>query len=244
VELSIDECPYCKSTDLTRSACRVRTKLLYDLKFTAGGITRRVVECVAPHYSCAGCGTLLFPEKFYKVARHQHDLKSWAIFEHVAHRVSVEKIGATLEDYFGLHVHTVALLKFKDLMARRYQATCDGILKRILSGNLLHADETKIEVKGGDGYVWVFTNLEEVLFMYKPTREGSFLHDLLRGFQGVLVSDFFSAYDSLPCPQQKCLVHLIRDFNHDLFQSPYDEELKAVASQFGQGSQADHRHGR
>ena len=40
------------------------------------------------------------------------------------------------------------------------------------------------EVKGGEGYVWVFTNLEEVVFMYKPTREGSFLHELLREFKG------------------------------------------------------------
>jgi hypothetical protein len=80
----------------------------------------------------------------------------------------------------------------------------------------------------------VFTNLEEVVYVYRPTREGGFLHELLRGFAGVLVSDFFTGYDSLPCPQQKCLVHLIRDFNHDLFQSPYDEELKSVASRFGE----------
>jgi hypothetical protein len=56
----------------------------------------------------------------------------------------------------------------------------------------------------------------------------------LHEFKGVLVSDFFTAYDSLPCPQQKCLIHLIRDLNHDLFQSPYDEELKSVASRFGE----------
>ena len=54
--------------------------------------------------SCTGCGRLLFPEKFYKVDKHQHALKSWVVFEHVAHQVSCEKIGMTLEDYFGLHV--------------------------------------------------------------------------------------------------------------------------------------------
>jgi predicted RecB family nuclease len=234
VELTIDECPHCKSADLARSECKVKRKLLYDLKFSQGGIRRRVVECVAHQYSCAGCHSVLFPEKFSKVVKHQHALKSWVVFEHVGHRVSFEKIGATLEDYFGLHVNTLYLLKFKDLMARHYQATYDGILKRIVSGSLIHADETQMAVKGGEGYVWVFTNLEAVALMYKPTREGSFLHDLLRGFKGVLVSDFFTAYDSLPWPQQKCLIHLMRDFNHDLFQAPYDEELKSVASKFGE----------
>jgi hypothetical protein len=52
-------------------------------------------------------------------------------------------------------------------------------------------------------------------------------------FKGVLVSDFYSGYDSLPCPQQKCLVHLIRDLNSDLTSNAYDEEFKTLAGEFG-----------
>jgi hypothetical protein len=59
------------------------------------------------------------------------------------------------------------------------------------------------------------------------------LHDLLKDFRGVLVSDFYAAYDSLNCPQQKCLVHLLRDFNQDIVGNPWDEELKSLASAFG-----------
>jgi len=47
-----------------------------------------------------------------------------------------------------------------------------------------------------------------------------------------LVSDFYAAYDSIPCPQQKCLVHLIRDLNDDLLKCPYDEDLKRIAQAF------------
>jgi hypothetical protein len=39
---------------------------------------------------------------------------------------------------------------------------------------------------------------------------------VLKDFRGVLVSDFYAAYDSLTCEQQKCLIHLIRDMNTDL----------------------------
>ena len=52
---------------------------------------------------------------------------------------------------------------------------------------------------GTAGYVWTFTNMEEVAFMYRPTREGEFLKELLKDFEGVLVSDFYGAYDSLDC---------------------------------------------
>ena len=52
-----------------------------------------------------------------------------------------------------------------------------------------------MKLRSGKGYVWVFTSLEEVVFMYKPTREGEFLREVLKGFKGVLVSDFYAAYD-------------------------------------------------
>jgi hypothetical protein len=69
--------------------------------------------------------------------------------------------------------------------------------------------------------------------MYKPTREGEFLHKMLKSFEGVLVSDFYAAYDSLGCPQQKCLIHLIRDMNQEVLNNPYDEELHSVTQPFG-----------
>ncbi|WP_294273045.1 hypothetical protein [Propionivibrio sp.] len=48
-------------------------------------------------------------------------------------------------------------------------------------------------------------------------------------FKGVLVSDFYAAYDSVPCPQQKYLIHLRRDINEDLNKNPFDQESKGIA---------------
>ena len=97
---------------------------------------------------------------------------------------------------------------------------------RLVKGDLVHADETKANVKGKLAYVWVFTNLREVAYLYADSREAEVLHAALAGFKGVLVSDFYAAYDSLDCPQQKCLMHLLRDLNDDVLVHPYDEELK------------------
>jgi hypothetical protein len=56
--------------------------------------------------------------------------------------------------------------------------------------------------------------------------------ELLGAYEGVLVSDFFTAYDSLKCDQQKCLIHLMRDMNDDLRKDPYDLELRSVTEPF------------
>src|SRR5262245_37743362 len=118
-------------------------------------------------------------------------------------------------------------------MARRYRAAYKRILERIVGGGLIHADETHVNLQKGKGYVWALTNLEDVAYFYRPSREADFLHGLLRGFKGVLVSDFYTGYDSLPCDQQKCLVHLIRAIHGDMMSNPYDVEFKSLAGDLG-----------
>jgi hypothetical protein len=97
----------------------------------------------------------------------------------------------------------------------------------------MHSDETKIKLKGDSGFVWVLTNMEEVVYLYKPTREVDFLREMLEGFEGTLITDFYTGYDSMPCRQQKCLVHLIRDLNTDILKHPFDVELIGIGERFG-----------
>ena len=104
---------------------------------------------------------------------------------------------------------------------------------QIKKGRLIHADETKGVVKGEGHYIWVFTNLTAVAYVYSESREATILEEMLNGFRGVLVSDFYAAYDSVPCAQQKCLIHLMRDINEDLHKNPFDDELKDIAERFG-----------
>ena len=119
-------------------------------------------------------------------------------------------------------------------MAAFYKPLYTEILQNILSSPVIHADETTVKLRNNrNGYVWVITSLDKVYYFYKPSREGSFLQDLLENFSGVLVSDFFTAYDSLKCEQQKCLVHLIRDIDDDVMKNPLDIELTSMARDFG-----------
>ena len=57
---------------------------------------------------------------------------------------------------------------------------------------------------------------------------------LLAGFKGVLVSDFYTAYDSIGCLQQRCLIHLMRDLNEEVLSNPFDAELKQVVTAFAE----------
>jgi hypothetical protein len=124
------------------------------------------------------------------------------------------------------------VLLFKTKAADYYSDTRMSIRSRIIHGNLIHADETEANVTGHLAYVWVLTNLREVIYILAESREAEFIRKLLEEFNGVLVSDFYAAYDAIDCAQQKCLIHLMRDINDEMLSDPFNEEMKAIGLGF------------
>jgi hypothetical protein len=104
-------------------------------------------------------------------------------------------------------------------------------MQRILESPFVHADETLINIQGTNHYVWVFTNGKHVVFRMTETREATIVHEFLSDYKGVLISDFYGGYDAVTCRQQKCLVHLIRDLNGDLWNDPYNRAYEAFVSE-------------
>jgi predicted RecB family nuclease len=240
VQVIARTCPSCGEMDIIRwpkgkPGCgyKTRYKRSFDLVLTPAGIRRRVIEFRAAVHECRTCGTVFIPERYERAAKHFHGLMAWAMYEHVAYQASYREIQQRFDEYFGLFVADIEVHLFKSLMARYYRPCYRRLLKAILAGPVLHVDETEVKLRTGKGYVWVLAAAEEVVYLYRPTREGDFLPKLLKDFRGVLVSDFYAAYDALPCPQQKCLIHLLRDMNQELLNNLFDAELQSITAPFG-----------
>jgi predicted RecB family nuclease len=224
-----DTCVRCGSTKFWSPL--KGSRIVYDLRFMKKGVKRWVVR---QHYTksrCALCKAEL--THLARVSRYGPHLRAFVVYLIIELRISNQKAADHVSLLFDLPVKKEQCNRFKSDMAERYTPTHQGILRQLSSGTLLHADETKGVVRGGGHYVWVFTNLTTVGYVYSESREGTALASVLDGFRGVLVSDFYAAYDSALCPQQKCLIHLMRDINEDLHKNPFDEELKEIARRFG-----------
>jgi predicted RecB family nuclease len=226
------ECPTCKRISSGPKATRVR--ILYDLCFGRFSIKRWVVKHVYQTYYCWRCELYFGLEKrFKRRLKFGWNLVAYFLYQVIQLRISQRIVTLSMNELFGLNLKCVTTHQFKSRAAEFYKETQRQILARLVKGDLIHADETKANVKGQLAYVWVFTNLREVVYLYADTREADMLHATLAGFKGVLVSDFYAAYDSLDCPQQKCLTHLLRDLNDEVLDHPYDEELKELVKNFG-----------
>lgn len=233
-------CPFCKSDELVRDIKgtfplikRPRVRRAFDLVVTQSGLKRKVVECRSSIHQCQQCKEFFVPDSYERLDMHFHGLKSWVLYMHIKYRISFGNLEKMCKEQFGLKITRTQLHMIKSLMARFYRTTYRKIIKKILSGPVIHIDETEVNLKNGKGYIWILASIEEAYYMYKANRKGKFLKKFMEDFQGVLISDFYSAYDSIECTQQKCLIHLIRDMNQELLKNPYDEEVQVITESFG-----------
>ena len=236
IQLWPDRCPKCNNNKLINSYKSKRR--IADLKFMANGVKKWNIEIRGGKFQCNRCGHVFVPKEFqaHKLTdKHGHNLMSWAMNQHITYRIGISNLPDMIRELFHINLSYWAVYGFKERLAKEYANTLEEIKQNIIRGTLLHADETQVKkiAEYKTGYVWVFTNMDSVFYLLKPTREADFLKDLLDGFHGVLVSDYYPGYDSLPCPQQKCLVHLIRDLNDDLLHHQLDTEYKHVVKNFG-----------
>ena len=222
-------CPHCGAASVIKFGAKSKT--VHDLRLFNGGIKRWTVKCTAHRYLCKQCRKTFTPEE-YPSSILGEKLGAWAVYQNIGLLRSHGSIVEEMRELFGYEYPRYIASQFKSDLATNYEPAYRQLIDRIRNGYLIHADETKISLRGSAGYVWVFTNLEDVAHIYSGTRDGTVVDEMLRNFGGVLVSDFYTAYDSPDCVQQKCLIHLIRDVNDDLFKNPFDEELKALAADF------------
>ena len=210
------------------------TRLVFDLKAGPSGIRKWVVRYNFASYRCKRCRKLWnsFERECRPPSKYGLGLIGWCVYKNVTLRQTHGEVIEEAREIFGYNIARAVSSQFKKLASQRFSQLYDDLVKEITRGSLVHADETKIDFVDGKGYVWVFTNVDSVAFVYRSTREGAFLKELFEDFSGILITDFYTAYDSIDCIQQKCLIHLIRDINDDLFKNPFDKQLKELAENF------------
>jgi transposase-like protein len=229
-------CPSCKSREIRIvNKSKPLSKTVVDLKISDGAMKKWVVEYIVYHQKCMSCGSFFFPKKYKEIRKkYGHNLMSWVVYQNLVNKVSFRKIAKTLSDCFQIDIHGTCLFEFKKYAAFYYENLYKRMLYQMRNWSMIHADETSVRIKGERGYIWSFTNMKDVLFVFSSTRSVDFIRKLIKGFSGVFISDHYKGYDSLKCYHQKCLIHLMRDINTGLFKNQQNEELKQIANGFSQ----------
>ena len=235
-----EKCPRCEDQILQVSDILAQ-KTVIDLFFSEGSCKKTIKKYVGYKGYCPQCrhhydpdyldeyGEQMFGHGFQSL--FGRGLQSWVVYERLALRMPYESIIRSLEEQFSESLNKGTIVRIVRLFADYYSLTEELLIQDLLKSPFIHVDETKLNIEGADQYIWVFTDGNHVVFRWTESRESTIVREFLKDYKGVLISDFYAGYNSVICRQQKCLVHLIRDINDDLWKSPFDGEFEGFVSE-------------
>lgn len=196
-----------------------------------------VVEHVVLERTCRHGGTRCRgerPDLGEQVGTHRR--VSWPVVALVAVlrtklRLPIAQLQWLLGQLWGLRLSVGTLCALLDEAARAVRPAYAGLLAEARASPVLHLDETSWREAGRSGWVWTLTTPTVRLFRFSVSRAGAVARALLgEDTEGVIVSDFYTAYDQCDGLHQRCWAHLLRDIHELTEQHPEDVRLHAWAA--------------
>ena len=140
-----------------------------------------------------------------------------ALAADLKHRLGVSygKVSEVLNDTFGLQVSRSGWCQADQKLARTAEPVYAELLDTIRQCSVVNVDETGWRIGTLAAWLWVFTNEEVTVYTIRDNRSSDAVVDILgEGFQGILTSDCYVAYDDRKLKEwlkQKCVGHLLKD---------------------------------
>jgi transposase len=132
-------------------------------------------------------------------------------------RLPFRQIQAFLQTVHRVRLSVGELVHLSRSVEQQLDGEVTALQQEARSSPTLHMDETGWREDGQNGYIWcLVTDTPRPIryFAYSPSRASPVVAALLGNeFAGILVSDFYSAYNVYPGRHQRCWVHLLRDLS-------------------------------
>ena len=133
---------------------------------------------------------------------------------------------------YGLGLSVGKLVELTHGAAARGQEEYTGLRQEIRASPVVYGDETGWREDGRNGYLWSFSNPEVRYFLRRASRGSKVVEEVLGDeFEGVLVSDFYGAYNVHQGLHQRCWSHLLRDIHQLKEKHPQHQGLAEWAQE-------------
>lgn len=210
-DVHIETCPQCGGHDLETTGV-VEDHLVEDIPEP-----RVEVHCYRHHqYRCRGCRQTCCGVDSRELPGSHIGPRARLLqcFARSFLGTSLGKTNELLHQFFGLNLSRAGGLGHLKWGSKLFAPVVQQLLELLRQSAVVHADETGWRIDGANVWAWCFGNPKIAVFLIRQHRSAAVLQEALgASFAGVLVSDFYSAYQTLDYRKQKCLVHLLRELH-------------------------------
>lgn len=202
-------CPDCGGT--LRRTGRTRTRIIEDLPAASGS---EVTEHTIHRDWCPCCQKQVEPKvpdalPACTLGNRTVALSAWL---HYGLGTTTSQIVSVFNHHLRMKISDGGLSQIWHRLADVLRPWADAIGERCLAAGVLHADETGWRTNGELWWLWCFTTPDDTCYRLHEKRGHEALDEFFKvQFDGILVSDFWKAYDRIATRHQKCWPHLLRD---------------------------------
>ena len=206
---TLSHCPHCDSE--VGDSIRQHTRIVEDIP----QVTPQVSAHSVYGYWCGRCQRIVTPKVTAALPHASLGLRfvTYTAWLHYCVGVSVGNCVKIAAASLGLTVSPGGLTQAWKNLATVLEGDYDGILQKIRSSAVLHADETGWRLNGVTCWLWAFATAQSCYYLIDPKRGACVVQAVLGTlFPGILITDFWGAYNAIQTlAKQKCYFHLFTE---------------------------------
>lgn len=214
---ALERCPECayrlagESLDYSREVIELPPPQPVEV------IEHQVVKRWCPHCECWRSPQLDLRGQVFGQGRIGVRVAALVAYLRTTLRLPVRQVQSYLATLHDLRLSVGEIVELAHDVRQQLQGPADKLLAQVRQQPVVHQDETGWRENGHNGYIWATASEgpEAVRYYeYSPSRSHQVALRLLGAdFRGVLVSDFYAAYNLIPGLHQRCWTHLLRDLH-------------------------------
>lgn len=207
-----------------------------------------VRQTVRVKYACPSCQDQIvrpdLPEKLFERGLAGADVVAQVLVSKYADHLPLHR-QEMIYRREGVHLDKATMCDWVDRSADLLQPIVDQLRRDVLSGPVVHADETPVKYltpgqRGSqNGYVWTYADLQgDVFYDFGRTRGQQWPNAVLAGYAGCLLVDGYAGYDKVLARDDvtyaACWAHARRKFHESLQTAPGPAVvvLKAISEMY------------
>ncbi len=227
---SIDKCKNCGKNQNDIKVKDYEIRQVFDIP----PITIRVKEHRSEVKICTcGCINIAdFPEDVKYPVQYGSHLSGLAIYLHDYQLIPYDRCCELLSDVCGCEVSPATLIKAENICFSKLEEFESEIKKLLNQSPVVNFDETGMRTKGQRNWLHVASTSQITYYMAHAKRgyEAMQEMEILPGFNGTAVHDFWKPYYKYDCNHSLCNSHLTRELTgiYENYNQPWSNEMKAL----------------